>query len=143
MRISKEVGETCNIAVPDGNQMRYLTALKLTSHWYAASSRRKGSFSLYFQWEALSSMLPQEQLSILISKCIWKKKLKIHSNRESLQRHFKNQKKKWVQLTGEFIDGMVCVAVPIFDRRKRFFATLSIHAPNTRMSLRKCFNVPF
>ena len=38
---------------------------------------------------------------------------------------------------------MVCVAVPIFDRRKRFFATLSIHAPNTRMSLEEMsINVP-
>ena len=35
----------------------------------------------------------------------------------------------------EFVDGMVSVSVPIFDRRKRFFATLSIHAPNTRMSM--------
>ena len=43
----------------------------------------------------------------------------------------------------EFIDGMVCVAVPIFDRRKRFFATLPIHAPNTRMSLEEMsLNVP-
>ena len=30
---------------------------------------------------------------------------------------------------------MVCVAVPICDRRKRFFATLSIHAPSSRMTL--------
>ena len=35
----------------------------------------------------------------------------------------------------EFIEGMVCVAVPIFNRRKRLFATLSIHAPSSRMSL--------
>jgi len=35
----------------------------------------------------------------------------------------------------EFVDGMVSVAVPILDRRNRFFATLSIYAPNTRMSM--------
>ena len=35
----------------------------------------------------------------------------------------------------EFIEGMVCVAVPICDKRKRFFATLSIHAPSSRMTL--------
>ena len=31
MRLSKEVGETCNIAVPDGNQMRYLD--RAETHW--------------------------------------------------------------------------------------------------------------
>mgnify|MGYP001203452904 CR=1 FL=1 len=35
----------------------------------------------------------------------------------------------------EFFDRIVSVAVPILDRRNLFFATFSIHAPNTRMSL--------
>ena len=35
----------------------------------------------------------------------------------------------------EYIEGMVCVVVPFFDRLKRFFATLFIHAPSTRMPL--------
>ena len=35
----------------------------------------------------------------------------------------------------EFVDRIVSVAVPILDRRNRFFAPLSIHAPNTRMSM--------
>jgi len=29
---------------------------------------------------------------------------------------------------------MICVAAPILDRRKRLFATLSIHTPSSRMS---------
>ena len=40
----------------------------------------------------------------------------------------------------EFVDGMVCVAVPILDKHKRLFATLSIHAPSTRMSLEELSN---
>jgi len=35
---------------------------------------------------------------------------------------------------------MVSVAVPTLDRRNRFFATLSIHAPNTRMSMMEITN---
>ena len=30
---------------------------------------------------------------------------------------------------------MVCVAVPIVDQQQRFFATLSFHAPSSRLSL--------
>ena len=47
----------------------------------------------------------------------------------------KSGKNKFGTDNQEFIEGMVCVAVPIFDRRKRLFATLSIHAPSSRMSL--------
>ena len=32
-------------------------------------------------------------------------------------------------------EGMACVALPIFDRRKHLFATLSIHAASSRISL--------
>ena len=39
----------------------------------------------------------------------------------------------------EFIEDMVCVAVPIFDRRKRLFATFSIHAPSSRMTLEQIY----
>ena len=35
----------------------------------------------------------------------------------------------------EFLEGMVCVAVPIVDQQQRFFATLSFHAPSSRLSL--------
>ena len=35
----------------------------------------------------------------------------------------------------EFVDRIVSVAVPILERQNRFFATLSIHAPNTRISM--------
>ena len=35
----------------------------------------------------------------------------------------------------EFLEGMVCVAVPIVDQQKRFFATLSFHAPSSRLTL--------
>ena len=35
----------------------------------------------------------------------------------------------------EFIEGIVCVDVSIFDILKRLFATLSIHAPSARMPL--------
>ena len=40
----------------------------------------------------------------------------------------------------KFVDGMSSVAVPILDRRNRFFAKLSIHAPNTRMSMMEITN---
>jgi IclR family acetate operon transcriptional repressor len=40
----------------------------------------------------------------------------------------------------EFVDGLVSVAVPILDRRNHFFANLSIHAANTRISMMEITN---
>jgi len=55
---------------------------------------------------------------------------------KSLEKALEKIRKKQVGTDNqEFIEGMVCVAVPIYDRRKRFFATLSIHAPSSRMTL--------
>ncbi|MEH6737029.1 MAG: IclR family transcriptional regulator C-terminal domain-containing protein, partial [Sulfitobacter sp.] len=35
----------------------------------------------------------------------------------------------------EFLDGMVAVAVPLFDAQKRLMSTLSVHAPTQRITL--------
>ena len=58
------------------------------------------------------------------------------ASRKTLEKALEKIRKEQVGTDNqEFIEGMVCVAVPIFDRRKRLFATLSIHAPSSRMSL--------
>ena len=58
------------------------------------------------------------------------------TSRKTLEKALEKIRKEQVGTDNqEFIEGMVCVAVPIFDRRKRLFATLSIHAPSSRMSL--------
>ena len=60
----------------------------------------------------------------------------IWENPKAFQKALEKIRKKQVGTDNqEFIEGMVCVAVPICDRRKRFFATLSIHAPSSRMTL--------
>ena len=82
-------------------------------------------------------LLPKEQLSSLIGNLNLEQKT---VNTLLPEKHWrklwkKSGKNKLEQIKREFIEGMVCVAVPIFDRRKRLFATLSVHAPSSRMSL--------
>ena len=35
----------------------------------------------------------------------------------------------------EFIDGLLAVAVPVFDSRRQVLAAVAVHAPTTRLSL--------
>ena len=35
----------------------------------------------------------------------------------------------------EFMEGMVCVVVPILDHRERLYATVSFHTSSSRMNL--------
>ena len=37
----------------------------------------------------------------------------------------------------EFVDGMIAIAMPVFDNRERLVSTVSFHAPTVRMSLER------
>ena len=82
-------------------------------------------------------LLPKEQLSSLIGNLnLEQKTVNTLTSRKTMEKALEKIRKEQVGTDNqEFIEGMVCVAVPIFDRRKRLFATLSIHAPSSRMSL--------
>jgi DNA-binding IclR family transcriptional regulator len=83
------------------------------------------------------SLKPEEPLNRLIGSLNLEQKTEnTLTTRKSLEKALEKIRKKQVGTDNqEFIEGMVCVAVPIYDRRKRLFATLSIHAPSSRMTL--------
>ena len=83
------------------------------------------------------SLLTKEQLSSLIGNLNLEQKTVITlTSRKKLEKDLEKIRKEQVGTDNQkFIEGMVCVAVPIFDRRKHLFATLSIHATSYRMSL--------
>ena len=83
------------------------------------------------------SLLPKRQLSSLIGNLnLEQKTVNTLTSRKTMEKALGKIRKEQVGTDNqEFIEGMVCVAVPIFNRRKRLFATLSIHAPSSRMSL--------
>ena len=86
MRLSKEVGETCNIAVPDGNQMRYLD--RAETHWPLRMQLPVGAkvpLHCTSSGKLYLSMLPQEQLSSVISNMYLEQKTEnTLTSRESL-----------------------------------------------------------
>ena len=88
------------------------------------------------------SQLPGEHMSSLIENLIFEQKtVNTLTNAKILKSALIKIRKEQVGTDNEeSFNVMVAVAVPIFDRRKRFIATLSIHAPNTRMSITEITN---
>jgi len=137
-QLSEEIGETCNITIPDGSQMRYLD--RIETHWplrMQLSVGTKVPLHCTASGKLFLSLLRKEQISKLIENLnLEQKTVNTLTNTESLEKALAKIRKDQVGTDNEeFVDGMVSVAVPIFNRRKRFFATLSIHAPSTRMTL--------
>lgn len=136
--LSEQIGETCNIAVPDGVEMIYFD--RAETHWPVRVQLQIGS-----RVPACTTAGGKMYLSSLS-----------RAKRESLVSHVKlvsytantimdtqvlhseldaTAERGYALDNEEYIDGMVALAVPITDENNRLYATLSFHAP--------CMRVPF
>jgi len=136
--VAHEIGETCNLVMPDEEGMRYLD--RVETHWPLRFQLPVGShvpfhctatgklFLSSFDDKELERMLkalvltPEANQSIRTEEALWKEVRKIREAGYSLDNE-------------EFIPGMVAAAVPILDPEKRFFAALAFHAPKQRVPM--------
>lgn len=139
-RVVQDVGETCNLTVLDGTQVTYLDRVK--SEWPLRITFQQGSkvpaycsasgklFLALMQpakRDLALSQMPLERLTenTLIEKSALLDELSdIRRDGYALDRE-------------EFMSGLVCLAVPIFQKKGRSrtcVAALAIQAPVTRLS---------
>ena len=133
-----EVGETCNIALPDGLQMIY--AERVETKWPLRIQLPIGtrvpihctaSGKLY-----LSSLAPT-----VLDRILRSIELTVHTARSIVCAEHLEAEVAKIRTRGystddeEFIDGMVAVAVPIADQKGRFCAGLALHGPKFRTTL--------
>ena len=136
--LSEKVGETCNIAYPDGLHMAYSdrveTSAPLRLHFpigmrvplYCTASGK-----LYL------STLPKSRRKAVVNKL----KLEAHAkntitNPDMLLAEIDNIERQQVSLDNqELYDGIIAIAVPIKDKQGRFYSSLSIQAPASRISI--------
>ena len=137
-RIATEIGETCNLAIPDRDMMIYLD--RVETHWplriqlpvgtrvplHATASGKLYLASLGDQRREryiTNVTLERHTANTLIDPDALREELAIIRRRD----HSTDDE--------EFMDGMIAVAVPIRDRQNCLFATLAVHAPKIRMDL--------
>ena len=134
--LSEQIGETCNIAVPDGTEMIYFD--RAETHWPVRVQLQIGSRVPVFATaggKMYLSSLPRTKRESLVSQV---KLVSYTSNTimdaQRLNAELDATAKRGFALDNEeYIDGMVALAVPIIDNNDRLYATLSFHAPCMRI----------
>jgi IclR family acetate operon transcriptional repressor len=137
-RLSREIGETCNIALPDRDAMIYLE--RVETEWPLRIQLPQGT-RVPFHATASGKMY----LSTLAAN-----HLQRYLNAASLTGHTENtitdraallaeledvQAKGYALDRAEFMAEMIALAVPILDPNGRLMATLSFHAPSQRFDI--------
>jgi len=137
-RLSQDVGETCNISVPDGSQMVYFD--RVDSHWPLRVQLQKNDrVPIYCtaSGKLFLNHLPSRKRYRLLAKM----EIEPHTPNTLVEvAQLKANLKKLRKLDigtddEEFMAGMVAVGVPLKNEAGQFFGALAMHAPTARMSL--------
>lgn len=138
--VARKVGETCNIAIPDGTAMVYWDRVETKwplRHQLPIGARVPlhctANGKLY-----LSTLPPAHRERLLNMIELEKFTSNTITGRRALEQALAQIAEAGVSTDNEeFIEGMVAVAVPIKDTVGRFVAGLAIHAPVARLGLKE------
>ncbi len=136
-RLSESVGETCNIAYPDGLNMAYSDRVETQAPLrlqfpigmrvplYCTASGK-----LYL------STLPKSRRQSIVGKLEFKRHAKnTITDPDRLLEEIERIAETELSIDNqELYDDVVAIAVPIKDRKHRFYSSLAIQAPATRVS---------
>lgn len=137
-RVSEDIGETCNISIPEGSKMVYFD--RFETHWplriQLAQNQRvpmhcTASGKLY-----LNSLSPSKRNRLLARISLDPMTDNTLTDINFLKADLKRIATKDIGTDNEeFISGMVAVAVPLRNSEGRFFGALAMHAPTARLSM--------
>jgi len=136
--LSQEIGETCNIAVPDGSEMIYFD--RAETHWPVRVNLQVGSRVPAFATAGgkmyLSSLTQSRRNKVIQNTRLTRfTPNTLMSQRALMDELVATAERGYATDNEEYIEGMVALAVAIKDGRERLYATLSFHAP--------CMRLPF
>ena len=137
-KLADEVGETCNIALPDRDAMIYLD--RVETKWPLRIQLPIGSrvpFYCTASGKMYLSSLDNRHLKNYAQATQMEARTKATITKpETLIEEIKNIREVGYALDRcEFMEGMTAIAVPIFEDNGRLVSTLSIHAPEQRFPL--------
>lgn len=134
--LSRDVGETCNLAYRDGQGMVY--AERIETKWPLRMQLPVGTrvpLHCTASGKMYLSTLPRKKCEIFID-CLERHAYTpntLTDARMLLDDLAKIRKQKYAEDREEFVPGMIALAVPIKDQHKRLLGTVAFHAPTSRM----------
>ncbi len=137
-RLSEEIGETCNISIPDGSQMVYFD--RVETHWPLRIQLQKNDrVPIYCtaSGKLFLNNLPASKRSRLLSKLHFEKYTESTlTDVDQIKDELKRLSQQDIGTDNEeFMQGMVAVAVPLRNADGIFFGALAMHAPSARLSM--------
>lgn len=134
-RLSREIGETCNIALPDRDAMIYLE--RVETEWPLRIQLPQGTRVPFHATASgkmyLSSLAPNHLQRYLNAASLTAHTDNTITDRPELLAELKEISRNGYSLDREeFMADMIALAVPIFEPNGRLMATLSFHAPTQR-----------
>ena len=136
--LAEDVGETCNIAMPERHVMVYLD--RVETKWPLRIQLPVGT-EVPFHCTASGKMYLSSLKPRLFEKYLKIVTLDAHTSQTLTDPAALTAEIEAIRARGystdneEFMESMVAVAVPLLDNQNRLMSTLSIHAPTQRVSL--------
>ena len=134
-----EVGETCNFTMLDGNEVLYLDRVETTSPvrvHLAAGSRVP--LHCTASGKLFLSQLTDNQVATLLGRGPYRRFTEnTITDPEALQKALRRIRSEGMGTdVGEFLEGSVALSVPVTDAQGRVCATVAVHGPAPRVTLR-------
>ncbi len=138
--LADNVGETCNINVPNGNAMRYLD--RVEARWPLRLQLPIGTrVPLHCTASGkmfLGSLPPARRRQVIDNLVLEPRTPNTITDRDKLAAALERVREAGFGTDDEeFLEGMVAVAVPVLDAKGRLLATLALHGPTQRLTLEK------
>ncbi len=136
--LSSDLGETCNISIPDGSEMVYFD--RVETHWPLRIQLDKNDrVPMYCtaSGKLFLNHLPRTKRTRLISKLSFEQYTpNTITQPDRLKDELNRLADEDIGIDNEeFIQGMVAVAVPLQDKEGHFYGALAVHAPTARMNI--------
>jgi len=136
--VADEIGETCNLAIPDREGMIYLD--RVETKWPLRIQLPIGTqvpFHCTASGKMYLSTLRRNTLDgFLSARGLTANTEKTITDPKAMRAEIANIAQNGYSTDDEeFMPGMAAVAVPVFDENDRLAATLSVHAPTQRHDL--------
>lgn len=135
-RVALELGETVNFVVPEEEGMRYLD--RVDTRWSFRVQLPVGT-NVPFHCTAsgkmfMASLAPKARLEFVNALKLSEHTEATVTDVDVLMAELKViAKQGFAEDMGEFLDGMVAIAVPVRDELGRFVASLAVHGPGQRI----------
>ncbi|NNL71988.1 MAG: IclR family transcriptional regulator [Silicimonas sp.] len=136
--VSRQVRETVNFVVPEADGMRYLD--RVETDWPFQIQLPIGTHVPYHCTASgkcfLASLTPTARRSLVSSLRLERLTPASRTEPEELMADLTRIARRGYSLDEEeFIEGMVAIAVPVFDNAGRFVAALAFHGPTQRLTI--------